>query len=230
MTAPAFAEPAAVGRAWDVSGGLRAVLMVVPPLLLAILEVFHPQPDQTAEGVMDVATWFLGFHLIQLVLIGLVALSVLLLADEFGRAMSWAVRLGVGIFLVFYSAYDAVAGVGTGLAMRAARDLPAVQQDGVFDVVEDWPGFDPVVFPLAVVGTFGWVLAVGAIALAARRAGASAVQWTFIALAGLFLLGGHPFPFGTLAFGSLFVAALLVVTGVPRRASGAGQAAGLSRP
>ena len=218
MTARAFAEPAAVGRAWDVSGALRVVLMVVPPLLLAILEVFHPRPDETAEGVMDVATWFLGFHLIQLVLVGPVALSVLLLADEFGRAMSWTVRLGVGTFLVFYSAYDAVAGIGTGLAMRSARDLQAVQQDGVFDVVEDWPGFDPVVFPLAVVGTLGWVVAIGAISLGARRRGAPAAQWVFIALAGLFLLGGHPFPFGTLAFGSLFVAALLVVVGVPRRA------------
>ena len=206
-----------VSSAWDVSDPLRAVLMVVPPLLLAILEVFHPQPDQTTEGVMDVATWFLGFHLIQLVLIGLVAFSVLLLADEFGRAMSWAVRLGVGTFLVFYSAYDAVAGMGTGLAMRSARDLQAVQQDGVFDVVEDWPGFDPVVFTLAVVGTLGWVLALGAIALGARRAGAPTVQWVFIALAALFLLAGHPFPFGTLAFGSLAVAALLVVSGIPRR-------------
>ncbi len=119
MAAEAAVERVEVRSAWDVSGTLRAVLMVVPPLLLAILEVFHPQPDQTTEGVMDVATWFLGFHLIQLVLIGLVALSVLLLADEFGRAMSWAVRLGVGIFLVFYSAYDAVAGIGTGLAMRS---------------------------------------------------------------------------------------------------------------
>ena len=221
MAAEAAVERVDVRSAWDVSGTLRAVLMVVPPLLLAILEVFHPQPDQTTEGVMDVATWFLGFHLIQLVLIGLVAFSVLLLADEFGRAMSWAVRLGVGIFLVFYSAYDAVAGIGTGLAMRAARDLQTVQQDGVFDVVEDWPGTDPVVFPLAVIGTLGWVLALGAIALGARRAGAPAVQWVFIALAALFLLAGHPFPFGTLAFGSLFVAALLVVVGVPRRARAA---------
>jgi hypothetical protein len=221
MAAEAAVERVDVRSAWDVSGALRAVLMVVPPLLLAVLEVFHPRPDETAQGVMDVATWFLGFHLIQLVLIGLVALSVLLLADEFGRAMSWAVRLGVGTFLVFYSAYDAVAGIGTGLAMRSARELEAVQQDGVFDVVENWPGTDPVVFPLAIVGTLGWVVAIGAIALGARRAGAPAVQWVFIALAGLFLLGGHPFPFGTLAFGSLFVAALLVVVGVPRSARAA---------
>jgi hypothetical protein len=33
-------------------------------------------------------------------------MSVLLLADSFGRATAWATRIGVGIFLVIFSAYD----------------------------------------------------------------------------------------------------------------------------
>jgi hypothetical protein len=197
------------GATWVLPGTARRVLMLAPPLALAVLEIFHPQPDQNAQAVMDVATWFATFHAIQLVLIGLVALSVLLLADSFGHAAAWTTRLGIGAFLVFFSAYDALAGIGTGLAMRHARDLPAAQQDGIFDAVKDWPGFDPSAFSLNVVGTLGWVVAVGALALAARRAGAPRAQWIFIGLAALFLLGGHPFPFGTLAFGSLFVAALL---------------------
>ena len=161
---------------------------------------------------MRLSTWFLAFHVIQLILIGLVGLSVLLLADEaLGEAGSWTIRLAIGIFLVFYSSYDAVAGIGTGLAMRAARDLTPSQQDGVFAVVKDWPALDAVAFPLAVVGTLGWVAAVGALMFAARRAGAPRSQWIVIGLAAFFLLGGHPFPFGTLAFGSLFVAALLVL-------------------
>lgn len=195
---------------------LRRLIVLGPPLALAILEIFHPRPDETAQGVMDVATWFLAFHMIQLALIGLVGLSVLVLADELGQARSWAVRLGLGTFLVFYSAYDAVAGIGTGLAMRSARDLPALQQDGVFAVVEDWPGLDPVVFPLAFVGTLGWVVTLGVLVVAARRGGRPRSQWIFLGLAGFFLLGGHPFPFGTLAFGSLFMAGLLIVPRRPR--------------
>jgi hypothetical protein len=31
--------------------------------------------------------------------------------------------MGIGTFLIFFSAYDAVAGIATGLAMRHARDL-----------------------------------------------------------------------------------------------------------
>lgn len=193
---------------WALPATTRRVLLLAPPLALAVLEIFHPQPDENVQALLDVATWFAGFHVIQLALTGLVALSVLLLADSFGRANAWVTRLGVGVFLVFFSAYDAVAGIGTGLAARSARDLSAVQQEGVFDVVKDWPAVGSP-FALSIVGTLGWVAAVGALALAARRQGAPRPEWIFIGLAAVFLLGGHPFPAGTLAFGAFFVAALL---------------------
>ena len=192
-------------RAWPMPAALRRVLLLLPPLLLAGLEVVHPQPDENAQSLMDVATWFAGFHAVQLVLIGLVGLSVLLLADGFGRADAWVTRIGVGVFLVFFSAYDSVAGIATGLAMRSARDLTPAQQEGV----KDWPAFGPP-FALSIIGTLGWVAAVGALAVAARRQGAPRHEWILIGLAALFLLGGHPFPQGTVAFACLFAGALLV--------------------
>jgi hypothetical protein len=182
--------------------------LLVPPLAFAVLAALHPNPKVEAQAVMDVATWFATFHVIQLVVMGLVAISVMLLADEFGAAGAWSTRLGIGVFLIFFSAYDAVAGIATGLAMRTARDLPAEQQQGVWETVKDWPGLDAP-FALNVVGTLGWVVALVGVALAARRAGAARTEWIFILLAGVFLLGGHPFPFGTVTFGCLFLAAAL---------------------
>jgi hypothetical protein len=195
-------------RRWPMPVPLRRVLLLVPPLLLAGLEIVHPQPDENAQALMDEATWFVGFHIIQLALIGLIALSVLVLADSFGRTNAWVIRLGIGIFLVFFSAYDAVAGIATGLAMRSARDLSLVQQEGVFDVVRDWPGLGSP-FALSIIGTVGWTAAVGALALMGRRQGVPRREWILIGLASVFLLGGHPFPFGTLAFGCFFIGALL---------------------
>lgn len=211
VSAEALHGPAGLdraNRAWPMPAALRRVLLLLPPLLLAGLEIAHPQPDENARAVMDVATWFAGFHVIQLVLIGLLGLSVVLLADSFGCANAWATRLGIRVFLVFFSAYDSVAGIATGLAMRSARDLTAEQQEAVFEVVKDWPGFGPP-FVLSIIGTLGWVAAVGALALAARRQGAPRREWILIALAAVFLLGGHPFPAGTLAFGCFFIAASL---------------------
>ena len=216
---------------WRLPVPFRRLLLLAPPLLLAGLEFFHPQPDETAQALMEVATWFAGFHVIQLVLTGLVALSVLLLADSFGRANAWVTRFGIGVFLVFFSAYDAVAGIGTGLAMRSARDLSAVQQEGVFDVVQDWPAVGPP-FALSIIGTLGWVAAVGALALAVRRQGAPRREWSLIGLAAVFLLGGHPFPAGTLAFGCFFIGALLLELrsmNVSRFGPGPAQARGIGQ-
>ena len=78
--------------AWPMPGLLRRVLLLAPPLLLAGLEILHPQPDETTEALMDASTWFAGFHVIQLALIGLVGLSVLLLADSFGRTTTRRVQ------------------------------------------------------------------------------------------------------------------------------------------
>ncbi len=204
------------GPVWRLPVRLRRVLILLPPLLLAGLEIVHPRPDVTAQAVMDVSTWFAVFHGIQLALAGLVALSVLLLADTYGRALAWPTQVGLWLFLIFFSAYDTIAGIGTGLAMRSARDLTAAQQEGVFEVVKDWPGVSPP-FALSIVGTGGWLLAVGALALAARRQGAPRPEWVFLGLAAVFLLAGHPAPGGTLAFGCLFVAGLLRERGAGRR-------------
>jgi hypothetical protein len=178
-------------------------------LALAGFTVLHPAPDDNTQALLDASTWFMAYHMIQLPLIGLVAISVLLLADGLGRAGAWPIWLGMGMFLVFFSAYDTLAGIGTGLAMRGSRGLPESQQDVVFEIVKTWPAAEPWVFWLSLVGTGGWILAVGSLAVTARAAGAPRAEWTCIALAVAFLMLGHPAPFGTLAFGSLVLATVI---------------------
>jgi hypothetical protein len=189
---------------------VRRALILGPPLALTVWETLHPQPDESAEGVMDVATWFMVFHIVQLPLVVLLAVSVYLLADSLGRARAWTTTIGLAVFLTFFSAYDSFAGIATPYAMRTARDLQPTEQEVVFDVVEDWPGFDPVGLPISIIGSVGLLVALVGLALAARRAGASRPQWILLILAGVFFLFGHPFPPGTLAFGCLFLAALLL--------------------
>ena len=191
------------------SSRTRRVLLLAPPLVLAGFSVLHPNPDHNVEALMDASTWFMGFHMIQLGLVGLVAVSVFILADLFHRATAWQTWLGMGVFLVYFSAYDTLAGIGTGLAMKSARDLSTSQQEAMFEIVHDWPALEPWVFWLAVLGTLGWVLTLSYLAVVARTAGAPRAEWLFIGLAAFFFVLGHPAPFGTIAFGSLFIAALI---------------------
>ena len=183
---------------------LRRVVMLGAPLALAILEIFHPQPGGVGESV-EQGGWFMWFHIIQVPLIGLIALAVYLLTEGLeGRAVMVS-RWAVGVFAVFFSAYDAAAGIATGYALRNAQGLPAGAQEAVYEAVKDMPGLS-LIFGLSIVGTGGWVVALIAAATALRRAGASRGPFVLLILAGVLLMGGHPFPAGTLAFGCFFLA------------------------
>ena len=186
----------------------RRALILGPPLVVAVYEIFHPRPDVTAAAVMDVAGWFALFHAIQLVLFPLLVVSIALLAQNLGVFGHWVTRLGLVLVLVFFSAYDAIAGIATGLAMRAARDLPLAEQNAVFEVVKDWPGTEPAVFSIGAVAVVGMVLALAMLTIGARRRQVGRGPVILLTLATVVALGGHPFPFGTVAFGCLFFAAL----------------------
>jgi hypothetical protein len=187
--------------------GLRRVVLLGSPLVLAILEIFHPERPNGASEAVEQGVWFMWFHFIQVPLIGLIALAVYLLTDGLeGRAVMVS-RWAIGVFAVFFSAYDAAAGIGTGYALRNAQGLSAGAQEAIYEAVKDMPVLS-LIFGLSVVGSLGWVVALVAAAMALRRAGASLGPFILLILAGVFLMGGHPYPAGTLAFGSFFVAAV----------------------
>jgi hypothetical protein len=182
---------------------LRRLVLLGTPLALALLEIFHPQPGGASEAV-EQGGWFMWFHIIQVPLIGLIALAVYLLTEGLeGRAVSVS-RWAIGVFAVFFSAYDAAAGIATGYALRNAQGLSAEGQAAVFEAVKDMPELS-LIFVLSIVGTGAWVVALIAAAKALRRAGASRGPFVLLILAGVFLMGGHPFPAGTLAFGCFFL-------------------------
>ena len=149
---------------------LRRVVLLGSPLALAILEIFHPHPTGVA-GAVEQGEWFMWFHIIQVPLIGLIALAVYLLTEGLeGRAASVS-RWAIAVFAVFFSAYDAAAGIATGYALRYAQGLSAEGQAAVYEAVIDMPELS-LIFGLSIVGTGAWVVALIAAAIALRRAGA----------------------------------------------------------
>ena len=183
---------------------LRRLVLLGTPLALALWEILHPQPGGASEAV-EQGAWFMWFHMIQLPLIGLIALAVYLLTEGLEGKAVMVSRWAIGVFAVFFSAYDAAAGIATGYALRNAQELSAEGQAAVYEAVIDMPGLS-LIFGLSIVGTAAWVVALIAAAIALRRAGASRGPFILLILAGVFLMGGHPFPGGTLAFGCFFAA------------------------
>jgi hypothetical protein len=146
------------------------------------------------------------FHFIQVPLIGLIALAVYLLTDGLEGLAVMVSRWSIGVFAVFFSAYDAAAGIGTGYALRNAQGLSAGAQEAIYEAVKDMPVLS-LIFGLSVVGSLSGVVGLVAAGMALRRAGASLGPFILLILAGVFLMGGHPYPAGTLAFGCFFVSA-----------------------
>jgi hypothetical protein len=185
---------------------LRGVVLLGAPLAFAVLEIFHPEWPNSASEAVEQGVWFMWFHFIQVPLIGLMALAVYLLTAGMEGLTTGVSRWAIGVFAVFFSAYDAAAGIGTGYALRNARELPAGAQQAIYEAVKDMPVVS-LIFVLSVVGSLAWVVALVAAALSLRRAGAPLGPFILLILAGVFFLGGHPYPAGTLAFGSFFLAA-----------------------
>jgi hypothetical protein len=114
-------------------------------------------------------------------LLGLFGGSLFLLLDGYAGPVATIGRVGVGIYLTFYVAFEAIAGVVTGLLTHKAHTVPAEQQAGVAAAI------DSLVVPslmLGFVGTVGAFIAVVSIGIVLRRSGAPLLP--------VFLLGGAP--------------------------------------
>src|SRR5215468_4542135 len=94
------------------------VLVVGPPALLAILEVFHPHPGDLLK--LDLSTW-LAVHYLQIPLFPLVGLAVVVLLRGRTDIASTLSRVAMFVFGVSYTAFDTAAGVVTGILVDAAR-------------------------------------------------------------------------------------------------------------
>ncbi len=237
---------------------LRVPVVLSVPLAAAILELFHPKAPLaqlfTDGALLD--RW-LAVHVLQLFAFALVAACVYLLISGRQSPAARLTRLAMGGFAVFYGAYDALAGIATGVLAANARDLGTAAQAGAVQGAQDlFTSMERGAYAwIGLLGTFFWVFGVlsAAIALARPRWPALAlglalvtafastfgkseiwrgfvivmvlaagsmflvtlvgrrISWVPVALLSLSaaaLTSGHPAPFGTITFGSLWLATL----------------------
>jgi hypothetical protein len=224
---------------------LFLLCLVLAPAGLIGVELFHPAgftaqpgmyeflskpepyaPEHQALAYPGPEWWFL-LHMIQTPLVGLVAVGLWLIAARIGPSdgalaviLAWLSRAATFVFLIYYTALDAIGGFGLGRAMintealAAAGRLTADQVAGVKLLLDtNWQ--DPWI---GGVGSFisqtgSWAVFV------ASLAGALALLLTRRApLPSLILLVGfgwelqtsHASPHGPIAFALLILSALLI--------------------
>jgi hypothetical protein len=173
---------------------VRRLALFGPPLALGVLSFAHPLA-LTTRDLAPQADWFITLHVLQVVLFGLIGLGVYLLIEGLRGPLAVTSRAGLAVFVVFLGAWDAMAGMATGILVRDAARLPADQQPVAFAMSEALFS-DPLVGG-ASIGAFSALGGLGAIvgfvgaALALRRAGAPRVATLLLGLAGLTFWSGH---------------------------------------
>lgn len=177
--------------------------MLGTPVLFAIVSLMHPVP-KTARIMENLqlghGVW-LAVHVAQLFLIGLLGVTLwFLLAGLRGRAATVG-RLAIVPFLVFYTGFDSLSGVGTGLLAQKAEAIAGPERVIAFSLVQQFwealldPG-SPTLY-MYLLGNVSWLVSVFASAAAFRGAGASQSSIVLLISAGILFGIDHPFPTGT---------------------------------
>lgn len=178
---------------------LRVLLMVLPPLVLAVALLWHPTGGEDVfEAVRDDVGAWLFVHVSFLLLAPLLGYAVLLLLQGLRSRAAAVSRAALVVYLVFYTAYEVTAGVGTGVLVDYGKDLPPAEQAVLADAVQDFSG-NPITGDPSIsvgLGSLGWVVAMIAAAVALRATTSRSVP-LLLGVAALFIV--HPPPIGPVA-------------------------------
>jgi hypothetical protein len=186
------------------------------PLLWVVLTLIHPggvgNEPAPYEGIADDANKWIFVHFGQLVLTPLVAVGVWMLLDGIHSIAATVARASLVVWMVFFSAFDAIAGIAVGVLTRYANSLAGEERQAVIGAIDFL--FQDSKFAggnnfslMGDLGHFSWVVLVIAATVALWRAGASRLVVGATLLAGLFAThAGYMAAVGLIA---LFVAELL---------------------
>ncbi len=130
--------------------------LCVAPLILVVIELFHPagftndppgmyaylsMPEHhtPAHAALDYfgPWWWFTLHMIQTPLVGLVAIGLWLLVDGVddqhgGVAVisAWISRIASFVFMIYYTALDSIGGIGLGKTIEITEGLAKAAPDG----------------------------------------------------------------------------------------------------
>ncbi|MBA3531189.1 MAG: hypothetical protein H0T73_04625 [Ardenticatenales bacterium] len=182
---------------------LYRLLLLGPPAILIVLEWTHPTTFPTQLASVE---WWTLLHLLQLPLFALLALSVYLLMGNYRDGFARLSQIAMGVFVVFYTALDAIAGVAGGVLIDYARQLPVEQQVGAQKAIE-FLLTSPTLGWIEQLGRAGWGIGLLAAALAVYRSENLWVPPLLLALSALTFGLSHAPPYGSVGLIYLFLAA-----------------------
>jgi hypothetical protein len=191
-----------------------ALVLLAAPLLWLAPAMLHPVGDPYA-GIANETDRWLFVHLAQLALVPFLGALVWMLLAGLESTAGRIARAALVAWGAFFSAFDAVAGIATGVLSRHANSLAGGERDGVIAAIDYL--FDDSKLAgggFSVLGNLGhgaWMVVAIAGAVAFHQAGARRAVVVGMLLSVAF--AAHSGIGAAIGLVSLFVTARLVLTG-----------------
>jgi hypothetical protein len=190
-----------------------ALVLLAAPLLWVVPATLHPVGDPYAGIAGEIDRW-LFVHIAQLLLVPFMGALVWMLLAGLESAAARVARAALVLWLVFFSAFDAIAGLATGVLSRHAGTLAGEEREGVIGAIDylfdDNKLVGGVFSVLGNIGHGSWIVVAIAAAVAFHQAGARRAVVAGMLLSTLFAAhSGFPAAIGLV---SLAVAGRLVLT------------------
>jgi hypothetical protein len=182
------APPAPEREAW-----LRRAIIFSAVVGYIILGAVHPMGDLE---VGDDTALYLGIHLVQPVLILLLAWGIWLLVKDLPGRAAQVARIAIVPYAIVYSMLDAIAGVALGQVVREANGMSAAEAATVQRLLDGGSGGTEVIsIVIYVASGLAWFAMAFAAAVAVKRIGGLGPTLLMAIGAAIFAVG-HPFPPG----------------------------------
>src|SRR5918995_4901684 len=126
------------------------------PLAWAVLLLFHPggEGKEIYRDLQDQVTRMLVVHIGMLHFIPLMAVVVYVLLRGVEGTAALVSRIALVPFVVFYSAWEVLQGIGVGILVNELKGLPQAQPALREDLVQDFAEH-PLIGPVGVFGSIG---------------------------------------------------------------------------
>jgi hypothetical protein len=171
---------------------LRRAFFLLAVVGYFIIGVIHPADLE----VGDETALYLVIHLVQLVLILLLAWGTWLLVKDLPGRAAQVARVAIVPYAIVYAAFDAIAGVAIGIIIREANGLSASEGAAVQRVFDDSDGVtEAITATFYVASGLSWFVMALAAAIAVKQVGGLAPTLLMAVGAAIFAVG-HPFPPG----------------------------------
>lgn len=152
---------------------LRLSIVFFVPLLVGLLNLMHPRVRfPIYDGILLDVGWWITLHILNLAGFPLLGLAAYLVVKDINSVAATVAKFAIAVFVPVYSAFDALAGVGTGTLVKQVSCLSPEQSTTFKPTIDAFWNSAPLT-ATAVVGSIAWAIAMlstaVALTVAARR-------------------------------------------------------------